>query len=260
MLARLLLLLFLSAPLAAEVTSARLKELCAQQRWAEAEGLVRVAIASHEEPTDLEGIAQNRELLRQPGWPQLEAAYFARLDEAAAARAGDLPYEFLCRGIKEQWARFRVTATDGDFAPVTALDDQNTARLKEVVAARGWPRKSEWGERPALSAWLIVQHSPDSEFQASMLPLIEQRMQEGELGGSYFALLYDRVRLHQGRAQRYGSQVRKRADGTWEPVPPLEEPERLDALRASVGLQPIADYLRSVARMYDKPAARGWFH
>lgn len=44
----------------------------------------------------------------------------------------------------------------------------------------------------------------------------------------------------------------------WEPVPPLEEPDRLDALRAAGGLHPVADYLDAVARMCDKP--RGWFH
>lgn len=40
----------------------------------------------------------------------------------------------------------------------------------------------------------------------------------------------------------------------------LEDPNRLDALRASLGLQPIADYLRQVAKMHGQPAKRGWFH
>lgn len=263
MIARLLLLLALSVPLSAEGTLAHLKELWAQQRWAEAETLLRQTIAEHPEPTDLEAVAnmsEAREMLRQQDWPEVQAAYFNRLDKAMAARSGDLPYEIHCRGIKEQWARFYVIANGSDFGPVQALDEDNTARLKEIVAAQGWPRKSLWGERPALAAWLILQHSPDTEFQAEMLPLLEKRLQEKELDGPYFALLYDRVQMRHGHPQRYGSQVRKKAEGGWEPVPPLENPDKLDALRASVGLPPIADYLTSVAKMYDKPAARGWFH
>ena len=263
MLSRLLLLLLLSAPLAADVPFARLKELWGQQRWREAEQLLRQTIAEHPEPTDLEAIAnfsEAKEMLRQADWPEVQAAYFARLDQAMAARPGEIAYEIQCRGIKEQWARFYVIANGSDFGPVTALDEENTARLKEIVAAQGWPRKSVWGERPALAAWLILQHSPDTEFQAEMLPLLEKRLQEKELDGPYFALLYDRVQMRHNRPQRYGSQVRKKPDGGWEPVPPLEDPEHLDALRAGVGLQPIADYLTSIAKLYDKPAARGWFH
>lgn len=263
MLTRLLLLLALTAGVRAEGRLDALKDLWKQGHWTEAEQLVRQAIAEHPEPTDLESIAafsEGYEMLRLPDWPATQAAYFERLDRAAAARPEDLPYEFQCRGIKEQWARSYYIANGSDFAPVAKIDEDNTARLKEMVARQGWPRQSVWGKRPALAAWMILQHTPDYEFQAEMLPVLEKLVGEKELDGPYYALLYDRVQLRHNRPQRYGSQVRKRPDGGWEPSPPLEDPEQLDTLRAGVGLQPIADYLREVAKMYNQPSRRGWFH
>ncbi len=44
-----------------------------------------------------------------------------------------------------------------------------------------------------------------------------------------------------GRAQTYGTQGRCVAPGDWRPFE-LVEPAALDARRASVGLEPIAEY------------------
>lgn len=263
MILRLLLLLALTACAPCEGRLEHLKDLWKRGRWSQAQQAVRQSIAEHPEPTDLESIAaftEGYEMFRLPDWPETQAAYFARLDRAAAARPDDIAYEFHCRGIKEQWARSYVIANSAAFTQVTALDQANTARLKEIVAQQGWPRRSVWGPRPALAAWMILQHTPDYEFQAEMLPVMEKMVAEKEVDGPYYALLYDRVQRRHDRPQRYGSQVQKKADGSWEPAPPLEDPDRLDQLRASVGLQPIADYLRQIARMYNPPAKHGWFH
>ncbi len=261
-LTRLLLVLALSAYLPAKGRLDRLRELWHRSAWAEAEQLVRETIAEHPEPTDLESIAgfsEGYEMLRLPSWPETQAAYFARLDRALAARPRDIPYEFHCRGIKEQWARSTAIANRSDFAQVAALDEANTARLKEIVAEQGWPRRSVWGIRPALAAWMILQHTPDYEFQAEMLPVMEKMVGQKELDAPYYALLYDRVQLRNDRPQRYGSQLRKKPDGSWEPAPPLEDADQLDVLRASVGLQPIAEYLHEISKIYDQPAKHGWF-
>jgi len=243
----------------AEGNYQRLLELSRARRWGEAVALIRTLIADYPEPTHLQSIANSpevTELLRLPEWPSLQAAYFDRLD-AEVGKRNSVPYEFECRGIKEQWARFTHIANPDQPFP-TQLDLENTARLKEVVAQQGWPRKSTWGEGPAQAAWMILQHSPDTEFQAEMLPMLAGLLPEKECSASGYALLYDRVQLRHGRPQRFGSQVRK-VDGRWEPVPPLQEPERLDALRSEMGLPPMADYLKQIEKMYDLPP-RGWFH
>jgi len=238
----------------------RLLTLYRAERWPDAIVLVKRLIAEYPEPTSLQSIATAPEatgLLRQPEWPEIQAAYFARLDGALAAQPG-IPFEIECRAIKDQWARFALIANPKGPSYLE-LDRDNSQRLKEIVAQQGWPRKSVWGERPAQAAWILLQHSPDPEFQAEMLPLLEKLVPEKECSPSGYALLYDRVQLRHGRPQRYGSQVQK-VDGKWQPVPPLQEPERLDALRAEMGMPPIAEYLQMIVQMYDKPkASRGWF-
>ena len=185
-----------------------LLELYRTRRWPEAIVLVKRLIAEYPEPTRLESIAttaEATELLRQPEWPGIQAAYFARLDDAMAANP-EIPFEIECRAIKDQWARFTFTAKP-DGPSFAELDRDNSQRLKEIVAQQGWPRKSVWGERPSQAAWILLQHSPDPEFQAEMLPLLEKLLPEKECSAPGYALLYDRVQLRHGRPQRYGSQV-----------------------------------------------------
>jgi hypothetical protein len=63
----------------------------------------------------------------------------------------------------------------------------------------------------------------------------------GEATPAQLAYLDDRVRMRQGRAQRYGTQIRTVDD---RPVPfELEDPDGVDERRRAVGLEPLADYV-----------------
>jgi hypothetical protein len=74
------------------------------------------------------------------------------------------------------------------------------------------------------------------------LALLRVAVAEGGAGASgarELAMLEDRVAVNEGRPQTYGTQIAEVADG--KPVPwPCTEPERLDELRAGVGLEPLA--------------------
>ncbi|MEO0858595.1 MAG: DUF6624 domain-containing protein [Bacteroidota bacterium] len=136
-------------------------------------------------------------------------------------------------------------AADGAFA--LAIDSLNTAWLKGVVAERGWPKASEVGEQGASDAWLLAQHADrDRAFQREVLGLMEAAVAEGEASGSDFAYLTDRVRLAAGEPQVYGTQL-KVVDG--QPVPrEIEDADGVDARRAAVGLNSLADYIESFRR------------
>ncbi|MEO1728039.1 MAG: DUF6624 domain-containing protein [Bacteroidota bacterium] len=136
-------------------------------------------------------------------------------------------------------------AADGAFA--LTIDSLNTAWLKGVVAERGWPKASEVGEQGASDAWLLAQHADrDRAFQREVLGLMEAAVAEGEASGSDFAYLTDRVRLAAGEPQVYGTQL-KVVDG--QPVPrEIEDADGVDARRAAVGLNSLADYIESFRR------------
>lgn len=142
-----------------------------------------------------------------------------------------------------------------DFELIRDSDKKNSEILREVIARCGWPTYSAVGAKAARAAWLIVQHSPNLEFQSHVLALLEQAP-TGESHKQQYALLFDRVALRQDRPQRYGTQVLcSQTDGTSK-LAELENADILDQLRANVGLGPISEYLKkfeqSCARLIPK--------
>lgn len=84
------------------------------------------------------------------------------------------------------------------------------------------------------------------ELQERCLKLLADAAAEGEASPRNVAYLTDRVCVNRGRNQIYGTQFGGRGD-SFAPRP-IEDPEHLDKRRASVGLEPFADY---EARMHE---------
>ena len=126
-----------------------------------------------------------------------------------------------------------------------AIDAQNIRRLEEIVAKHGWPGSTQFGQKAAGASFLILQHS-DLSYQKKYLPLAREAAAKGEMRTSNLALLEDRVHLREGQKQIYGSQVTRNSADEWEPLP-LDDEEKVDARRASVGLGPISEYLQGFA-------------
>ncbi|ARH92942.1 DUF6624 domain-containing protein [Streptomyces sp. MOE7] len=130
----------------------------------------------------------------------------------------------------EQLAWRRLTARHGD-------------RLGEIMDAYGWPTAELVGEAAARAAWLIAQHADRQlDVQRRALHLMQQAVSAGSAGPRELAFLRDRTLVNEGRKQIYGTQIAGMKDGA--PVPwPCEEPERMDALRAEVGIEPFDEYV-----------------
>ncbi len=133
-----------------------------------------------------------------------------------------------------------------------ALDSANTTWLRSAIASRGWPRSSVVGEDVAEAAFLIVQHAPDDAFQAEVLRLLEPLATAGEVSGQHFALLSDRVAVHAGRPQLYGTQASIR-DGRVV-LNPIVDSSQVDQRRARLGLPPLAIYVRMLDSAYGHPS------
>ena len=132
---------------------------------------------------------------------------------------------------------------------VTAIDKKNLTRMKEIVAANGWPGKSLVGRDGARSAWLLVQQAnQDLAFQKVCLAKMEALVKAGEVDPADWAYLVDRVAVAEKRKQVYGTQL----DNKGEPVP-IDDEARVDERRKTVGLQPLAEYREQIRRMYGTP-------
>lgn len=137
---------------------------------------------------------------------------------------------------------YRIIQLDG-----CGVDQANTPWLKERVKAHGWYTIDMYGKEADQAAFLLAQHADrDAAFQAEVLPQLEKLAQEGKAKPSSYAMLYDRVAVAQKRPQRYGSQGRCNDQGVWTAFE-TEDLANLDQRRASMGLQPAADYAAMVS-------------
>jgi outer membrane protein assembly factor BamB len=135
------------------------------------------------------------------------------------------------------------------------IDSRLLKRLEEIIKQYGWPGVSMVGREASLAAFLIIQHA-DYEYQKKYFPLINEAMKKGEIEPGHVALLEDRILMHEGKKQIYGSQLRKNEKTGKYEMWPVEDEENLDKRRASVGLEPIAEYLKRFGVTYIPPKKR----
>ena len=121
-----------------------------------------------------------------------------------------------------------------------AVHVRNAARLRELIAVHGWPAEDIAGEDGAKAAWFIVQHAiGEPDFQRQTLIRLQSCAAEGRVPGWHAAYLEDRIAIHEGRPQRFGTQwIDDSQDGRARPWQ-LTDPEHVNELRTSVGLGPL---------------------
>jgi hypothetical protein len=156
----------------------------------------------------------------------------------------ELRAELLRRVEKDQVAR-----KAHDWDAMREADAENLPWLKRLVAERGWPGRFLVGDDGAHAMWLLTQHADaDPAFQRHCLELLTAAVDAGEASRTERAYLTDRVLLHEGGQQEYGTQLTSRG-GKWVPRN-LRDPDGVDERRAAVGMRPLAEYL---ARFADLP-------
>lgn len=156
-------------------------------------------------------------------------------------------------GREDQAARegFGAAAAGNDTAYMRRLlrgDSARVARLKQIVGTHGWPGKSLVGEEAAEAAWLILQHTDDVAWQASMLPVLLEEAKAGEVTLSEVALLTDRVLVRQGKPQRYGNSFSVR-DGRLV-ADPIEDLAGLEGRRRAMGLPTMREYVKGLGEAF----------
>lgn len=196
--------------------------------------LVALALAGGPQPDD----ALRQELLAMT---QADQAARVAIIKAFADRGVDLT------GGKPITDPAVVAAMTAENAKLAATDAAHRTRLKAIVSQCGWPGKSRVGADGEGAAWLVVQHADaDPAFQDECLKLMAAAP-PGEVEGKHLAYLTDRTLITRKRPQRYGTQM----GANFEPLP-IEDPKQVDALRAKLGLMPLAEYRLRAKAEYEK--------
>lgn len=158
---------------------------------------------------------------------------------------------------RDQAVRAELTAAgelDHQYHPrMEEIHRTNASRLRQIIAVFGWPGHALVGEQGAKAAWRIALHSyAEPAFMRQCRDHIDRATQSGDLPRWQFALIDDRIRVYEGRPQRYGTQLRLGPDGL-EPHP-LENEGRVNSMRMQAGLPPLAQTLAQ-ARLQPQPPA-----
>jgi hypothetical protein len=157
----------------------------------------------------------------------------------------DLRAELLALAAEDAAVRERLAAEGSLWAgyhpEMEAVHRRNAARLRAIVEQIGWPGRSAVGEDGAHAAWLVLQHAiGEPAMMRGMLPALERAAASGEASTVDLAMLVDRIRVLEGRPQRYGTQYDWDETGMWMvPIGSVEDPEAVDARRRAVGLGPM---------------------
>lgn len=162
------------------------------------------------------------------------------------------------------WLQHQPVVADSLYAASIRMEEtdaENQRIVADLLDRQGWPEGISDEAHKAI--WLVIDHA-DLEMQRRYLPLVEEQALAGRIQKSNFVTLLDRVLMREGRPQRYGTQTvscnRTFVDGESQATGqaicylwPVESPERIDSLRATVGLGPIDEYLQLVGETYGAP-------
>ena len=119
-------------------------------------------------------------------------------------------------------------------------DEKNQEFIVEMFNKCGWPDSLSKDAHNTI--FLVLQHSPDS-LMRKFFPEVQHKVALGLLAPDDEAIMFDRLQMHAGLPQRYGSQTFASSDDK-NYIWPVEDVENLDAIRAEVGLPNMDAYIK----------------
>lgn len=162
----------------------------------------------------------------------------------------DLGRELVVMAEEDQLVRAELAREGhlfrGYHPRIAEVHSRNAERLQEIIQEHGWPGRSLVGERAARSAWLVLQHA--IAYPALMrrgLELMRAASASSEASAAEVAMVEDRIRVLEGRPQRFGTQYEWDDHGELSPLP-IEDPDGVDERRLSVGLPRLGENTRRV--------------
>ena len=141
------------------------------------------------------------------------------------------------------------TLFDGYHPRMEAVHRHNAEVLAAALDRHGWPGARLVGADGADAAWLIAQHAiGEPAFMRRCLAALEVAAARNDVPRWQPAMLEDRIRVFEGRLQRFGTQLQVAGDGTVHPHP-IEDSDGVEQRRRAVGLEPLAERLAKSERV-----------
>jgi hypothetical protein len=173
---------------------------------------------------------------------------------ASAQQFPDLRAELLQMEKVDQDARFKCSNGRSDeqikcLAEISkSIDEPNTKRITQIFDQIGFPNTTKVGKEGLEAYMTLLQHAPTDELRLRSLGPISKSFKNKEIPPMAYANFVDRLRLHQGKKQLYGSGFELKDDKLV--MNPTEDVKNLEKRRAKIGLPPMAEYVKGLEEMY----------
>ncbi len=163
--------------------------------------------------------------------------------------------------VRADWAKVATGNVTQEEAIEYALkmeeaDSANLISVSHILDTYEWPAGLSDEANEAI--FLVIDHS-DLKTMNKYIGIFHDAVEKGYIQTNDLVTMEDRMLMNAEKPQKYGTQAYSLVeDGkTVIYIWPVEDPDKLDALRKSVGLIPIGDYLEIVKQqgveiIYDK--------
>jgi len=160
--------------------------------------------------------------------------------------SGALGEELVAMEKHDQAERKKLEADgslfDGYHPHMESIHRAHARRLREIINKIGWPTEELVGPDGAKAAWVIAQHSiGEPDFMRQCRTLLDVASNSGVVPRWQFAFIDDRIRVFEGKTQRFGTQLRGGPNGL-EPHP-LEDSTQVEQWRKEAGLPSLSEVL-----------------
>ena len=132
----------------------------------------------------------------------------------------------------------RVRNENVPFKEMFDTDHKNLETVVSILEHCGMPTLQDVDPIHIRAIWAALQHAHDKKHTKKYFPLLKAAMENGDLSKEHFATMKDRLLMHEGKPQIYGTQIKDRKLYT------LDNPESVNSRRASMGMRPIEEYLK----------------
>ena len=154
----------------------------------------------------------------------------------------------------DQDERNKCTSGDADFQMKClveigkTIDTPNTARLEKIFDEHGFPNSKMVGREGQNAFMVLLQHTIGDRLRLKAEKPITKAFKKKEITPQDYANFIDRLRLHQGKGQLYGSGFEFK-DGKMV-LSKTDDIRHLEKRRRKIGLPPMSEVVKMMKETY----------
>jgi hypothetical protein len=177
-----------------------------------------------------------------PADQEIEAQINKKLNAAPPVTVSQIDCDNVIPLLDEAYRRDQEIRKEEGLYDAT-VDHKNLELVISVDQVCGLPKGVE-NEKQINIIWLVIQHSK-AEYRKRYISYFVEANEAGAIDAGSIALMKDRMAMDDGKPQIYGSQLI--GDNLYN----LRDASTVDQRRASVGLEPLKEYLARFGVSFD---------